>query len=189
MLAEWLRVMENTSVFVPNDIVSASIQQMQLFGWELVGQESTVYREEPCHKLNFVRALDVPYLDRIRELEEQYPFNGFHGVPVSNLLGGWGKFLALFGFIFLAFGCVGTLMHLVDLVFPLGMEYPDWFSFKVTFGGFIIGLVLLALWLRGKRLDTQRNAKFLRAREEVEGKRMAIEMELRELFQSSINPS
>ena len=181
--------MENTSVFVSKDIVSVATQQMQLFGWKLVGQESTIYREEPCRKLNFVRALDVHYLDRIRELEDQYPFGGLPEVTVSNLLGGWGKFLALFGFIFLAFGCVGTLMHLVDPVFQLGMQYPDWFSFKATFGGLIIGLVLLALWLRGNRLDTQRNAKYLRAREEVEGKRAAIEMELRELFQSSINPS
>jgi hypothetical protein len=188
MMAEWPRVMETKSVFVPNDLVSVAIQQMQLFGWTLVGQESTIYREEPCHQLRFVRELDVPYLDRIKELEEQYPFGGLPGVPISNRFGGWGKVLALFGLIFLAFGCVGTLLHLVDPVFQWDIQYPDWFSFKATVGGLIIGLVLLALWRGGTRLDTQRRAKHLRAREEVEGKRLAIEMELRELFQNSINP-
>jgi hypothetical protein len=166
-----------------------AFQQMQLFGWKLVGQESTIHRQETCRKLNFVRALDVPNSDRIRELEDQYPFGGLPEVTVSNLLGGWGKLLALFGIIFLAFGCAGTLIHLVVPVFQLGMQYPNWFSFKATLGELIIGLVLLALWLGGRRLDTQRNAKYLRAREEVEGKRAAIEMELRELFQNSINPS
>jgi hypothetical protein len=133
--------------------------------------------------------LDVPNSDRIRELEDQYPFGGLPEVTVTNLLGGLGKFLALFGIIFLAFGCSGTLMHLVVPDFQLGKQYPDWFSFKATLGELIIGLVLLALYGGGKRLDTQRNAKYLRAREEVELKRAAIEMELRELFQSSINPS
>lgn len=176
---------ENKSVFVPNDIVSLAFQQMQLFGWKLVGQESTIHRQETCRKLNFVRALDVPNSGRIKELEDQYPFGGLPEVTISNLLGGWGTFLALFGIIFLAFGCAGTLMHLGGPVFQLGMQYLDSFSFKATFGGLIIGLVLLQLWCGGKGLDTHRNAKYLRAREEVEGKRAAIEMELRDLFSAS----
>ncbi len=61
---------ENKSVFVSNEIVSMAFQQMQLFGWKLVGQESTIRRQETCRKLNFVRALDVPNSGRIRELED-----------------------------------------------------------------------------------------------------------------------
>lgn len=182
-------MVDTTSVFVPSDTVSMAIQQMQLFGWRLVGQESTEYRGEPCHKLNFIRALDQLSLDRIRELEEQYPFGGLPEVPDSNRYKGKGKLLAVLGTIVFAFGCVGTVMPFLDLVFPLGLQYPEWFSFPVTFGGAIIGLVLLAVWLRGKRSETQRNAKRLRAREEVEGKRAAIEMELRELLQHSSNSS
>jgi hypothetical protein len=177
--------MENKSVFVSNDIVNMAFQQMQLFGWKLVGQESTIHRQVTCRKLNFLRALDVPNSDRIRELEDQYPFGGLPAVTVSNLLGGGGRFLALFGIIFLAFGCVGTLMHLVVPVFQLGMQYPYSFSFKATFWGLIIGLVLLQLWCGGKGLDTHRNAKYLRAHEEVEGNRAAIEIELRDLFSAS----
>jgi hypothetical protein len=181
--------MENTSVFVPNEIVSMAIQQMQLFGWTLVGQESIIYREDPCHELSFVRALDVSYLDRIRELEDKYPFGGLPNVPVSNRLGGSVRtLLAFFGFMFLAFSFVGTLMHLGDPVFSLVLQYPDWFSFKALFWGVIYGLVLLAIWRRWTYLDMEKRATYLRASEEVVAKRGAIEMELRELFQSSINP-
>ncbi|MHA2314653.1 MAG: hypothetical protein ACXACF_05140 [Candidatus Hermodarchaeia archaeon] len=181
--------MENTSVFVPNEMASIAIQQMQLFSWTLVGQESTIHREEPCHELSFVRALDVPYLDRIRELEDQYPFGELPNVPVSNHLGGSVRtLLACVGFIFLAFSFVGALMHLGDPVFSLGLQYPDWFSFKAMFWGVINGIVLLAIWRRWTYLDVEKRATYLRANEEVVAKRGAIEMELRELFQSSINP-
>ena len=181
--------METERVFVPNEIVSMATQQMQLFGWTLVGQESTIYREEPCHALSFVRVLDVPYLDRIRELEDQYPFGALPNVPVSNSLGGGVRtLLAFVGCTFLAFSCVGTLIRLGDPVFPLGLQYLDWFSFKAVLWGVIYGVVLLAIWRRWTYLDRQRRATYLRAREEVIAKRGAIEMELRELFQSSMNP-
>ena len=181
-------MVDTTSVFVPKDTESVAIQQMQLFGWTLVGQESTEYRGEPCHKLNFVRVLNEASLDRIRELEEQYPFGELPEVP-GSLSQGKGKLLAVFGSIVLAFGCVGTVLHLIDLVFPLGLHYPDWYSFTVTLGGSIVGLVLLAVGLSRKRSETRRHTKLLRAREEVEGKQAAIEMELRELFQNSSNSS
>ena len=132
--------MENTSVFVPSEIASIAIQQMQLFGWTLVGQESTIHREEPCHELSFVRALDVPYLDRIRELEDQYPFGELPNIPVSTRIGGNVRtLLACVGFIFLAFSFVGTLMHLGNPVFSLGLNIPIGFLSKQCFGGLLMG--------------------------------------------------
>jgi hypothetical protein len=185
--AEWLSGMETKSVFVPNEIVSVAIQQMQLFGWTLVGQEPTIYREEPCHELSFVRALDLPYLDRIRELEDQYPFGELPPVPDFNRLGGSVRaVLAFVGFIFLAFSFVSALIHLGAPVLPLSQQYADWFSFNAMFWGVILGVVLLAIWRRWTYLARERRAKYLRAREEVVAKRGAIEMELRELFQSSM---
>jgi hypothetical protein len=181
--------METKSVFVPNEIVSMAIQQMQLFGWTLFGQEPTIYREEPCHELSFVRALNLPYRDRIRELEDQYPFGELPHVPDFHRLGGSVRaVLACIGFVFLAFSFVGALIHLGDPVLPVGPQYRDWFSFNAMFWGAVLGGVLLAIWRRWTYLAREKRAKYLRAREEVVAKRGAIEMELRELFQSSMNP-
>jgi hypothetical protein len=181
--------MEDTSVFVPNDMASLAIQQMQLFGWKLVGQEPTIYHEEPCLKLSFVRTVDLPSLDRIRELEDQYPFGELVDAPAPSQLVRWGKVLAFVGVIFLAFSCIGILAHVVDLVFPLGLQYHDWFSFQAILWGVIDGAAMLAAWWRWKQLELKRQSKYLRAREEVEAKRAAIEMELRVLFQRSMNSS
>ena len=100
---------ESTVIQVAPDIENDQIKEMELFGWNLQGRQeiheegdaygrpsilnSDVYvtTQHVSHyvKLHFVRSLEFPNLERIRELETQYrrlPFPDFPS-PINPAVG------------------------------------------------------------------------------------------------------
>jgi len=145
---------EAITVYVLPSDVSVIIQQMNLFGWKMVGNEDAGVRWDKdlswyfnsvksttsyyCRKLDFVRKLDLPNLDKIRALEKNYIFGGLPNVSSNISKKAEPDWFWTLDMLTLIFGGLGTVFFLATF---FGVKNSDW---NFSYGGGLVGFAIAA---------------------------------------------
>lgn len=165
---------ESKTVTVTLDQEKELIQNMELFGWYIQSREDVTPlvpadpKATTSIKLHFVRRLDLPNLDEIKDLESQYPF----GELPEEYRGG-----CLTDILAMALGRGGPLLILIGIA----LLFVEQISKAIAIGVIVLGIISGLVGISWERNLDKKEHEASKGRQEIISKRQEIKKKLESL--------